>query len=192
MDNKFFTFIKPAIGFIDNGNFFRKPFSWLYTVIAVLNLLIPIFILVAAINNNVFKAPAKFVIVFILIWLVILFVSWISFQLWWDRREKVDKTSQVGQEFIATPVFAHLIQTSGEWFGVWVGILGFAFAFLTTIFLGSDGYMLANQLGMGFLGVGVQNIILMPIYGFLTIVFFRFIAEAFRALASIANNTKKL
>jgi len=33
--------------------------------------------------------------------------------------------------------------------------------------------------------------ILMPIYGFLIIVTTRFLAEQFRALASIANNTRK-
>ncbi|MFP4556823.1 MAG: hypothetical protein ACLFNU_08125 [Bacteroidales bacterium] len=192
MDSKFFTFIKPALTFVDNGDFFRKPFNWLYTILAALNLLAPIFILISAINNNIFTTPAKYIIVFILVWLVVLLVSWLSFQLWWDRREKVAKTSEVGQDFIATPVFSHFIQTIGEWFGLWVGILGFAFALIATIFLGSDGDFMARQLGMGFLGVGFQNIILMPIYGFLIIVFFRFLAETFRALASIANNTKKI
>jgi hypothetical protein len=39
--------------------------------------------------------------------------------------------------------------------------------------------------------VGFLSIILMPIYGFLIIVATRFLAEQFRALVSIANNTKK-
>ena len=48
MKNKFFTFLDPALALIDNGAFFRKPFRWLYTLLAVLNLLVPIAILVAA------------------------------------------------------------------------------------------------------------------------------------------------
>jgi hypothetical protein len=38
---------------------------------------------------------------------------------------------------------------------------------------------------------GFLFIILMPIYGFLIIVATRFLAEQFRALSSIANNTRK-
>lgn len=191
MENKFFTLIKPALNYIDKGNFFRQPFSWLYTIIAVLSLLVPFYLLYQAIDSNIFKAPAKFIIVFILIWFVIAFVSWLSFQLWWDRKSKVSKTTEEGEEFIATPVFSHLIQTFGECLGMWVGIVGFAFALIATIILGSEGAYLARTLGMGFLSTGAANIILMPIYGFLIIVFFRFAAEIFRALTSIANTAKK-
>ncbi len=191
MENKFFTLIRPMLSYIDKGDFFRKPFSWLYTIIAVLNLIIPFYILYTAIDGNIFKTPVKFIIVFILIWFVIAFVSWLSFQLWWDRKNKVSKTTEEGEEFIATPVFSHLIQTFGEWFGMWIGIVGFAFALIATIIIGSEGAYLARTLGLGFLETGAINIILMPIYGFLTIVFFRFIAEIFRALTSIANTAKK-
>ncbi|TVR41990.1 MAG: hypothetical protein EA394_04770 [Bacteroidia bacterium] len=191
MDNVFFNFIKPVLAFIDKGDFFRKPFGWLYTIIAVINLIIPIAVLVAAIDNNVFRMPGKFVFVFILIFLVVAFVSWLSFQIWWDRRDKVTITSKEGEEFIATPVFSHLIQTFGEWLGAWIGILGFSFALFSTIFLGEEARLLSGQIGLPFLETGILFIILMPIYGFLTVVFFRFLAEIFRALTSLANTAKR-
>ena len=191
MDNKFFTFIKPYLSFIDNGHLYRKPFSWLYVILAVINLILPIYVFYQAIKNQVFDSPAKYVIVFLLVWIIIAFASWISFQLWWDRKSKVINTSIESDEFVATPVFSHFIQTLGEWIGTWIGIVGFGIALLTTIILGKEGNSLSEQLGFGFMEVGFLSIILMPIYGFLIIVATRFLAEQFRALVSIANNTKK-
>jgi len=191
MDNKFFTFIKPYLSFIDNGHLYRKPFSWLYSLLAVVNLILPIYIFYKAVDNNFFNTSAKFVIVFLLVWIIIAFTSWVSFQLWWDRKTKVTTTSVEGDEFVATPVFSHLIQTLGEWLGTWIGIVGFSVALLTTIILGDDANYLSSQIGIPFLKTGFLFVILMPIYGFLIIVGTRFLAEQFRALSSIANNTRK-
>lgn len=192
MESKFFTFSKPYLSYIDDGALFRKPFSWLYVIIAIVNLLIPLFVLYMAIDNRVFSNPAEFVIVFILSWLIISFACWIGFQLWWDRKDKINMSSEKGDEFIATPVFAHLIQTTGEWLGTWFAIVGFGYSLLSTIFLGSQGGFLSSQIGLSFLGTGVLSIILFPVYGFLIIISSRFLAEMFKAVASIANSTKRL
>ncbi len=191
MENKFFTFIRPYLSFIDNGDLYRKPFSWLYIVFAGLNLLLPLYILYMAISNHIFSGPFKIVLVFFLAWLIIAFASWISFQLWWDRKDKIASSSSAEDEFIATPVFCHLIQTMGEWIGTWVAIVGFGVALLMTLFLGKEASMFASQMGFSFIGTGFVSIIIMPIYGFLIIVGSRFIAEQAKALAAIANNTKK-
>ena len=191
MENKFFTFIKPYLSYVDNGHLYRKPFSWLYALLAIINLIVPIFIFYQAVDNNIFDNPAKFVIVFLLVWVIIVFASWISFQLWWDRKSKVITSSSEGDEFVATPVLTHLIQTLGEWLGTWIGIVGFSVALLTTLILGEEGYYFTRALGLGFMETGFMFIILMPVYGFLIIVTTRFLAEQFRALSSIANNTRK-
>jgi len=190
MENKFFTFIKPYLSFIDNGHLYRKPFSWLYTLLAVVNLIVPIYIFNKAADNSIFDLPEKFIIVFLLLWLIIAFASWVSFQLWWDRKTKVTTTSVEGDEFVATPVFSHFLQTLGEWLGTWIGIVGFSGALLST-FAGIDVNYLSSKLGIPFLDDGFLYEILMPIYGFLIIVGTRFLAEQFRALSSIANNTRK-
>jgi hypothetical protein len=191
MDNKFFTFIKPYLSYIDNGHLYRKPFSWIYALLAIINLVLPIYIFYQAVDNSIFDTQAKFIIVFLLVWIIIAFASWISFQLWWDRKSKVISTSSEGDEFVATPVFSHLIQTIGEWLGTWIGIVGFSVALLTTIILGDEASYLSYQIGIPFLKTGFLFVILMPIYGFLIIVATRFLAEQFRALSSIANNTRK-
>lgn len=187
-----FLSIRPFINYIDNGFLFRNPFSWLYMLFAVINLVVPIYVFYKAADNRIFDAEGKIIIVFLIIWLIILFVSWVSFQLWWDRKTKVTTTSVEGDEFVATPVFSHLIQTIGEWVGIWISIVGFSVALLTTIILGDEGYYLSRQLGLGFMETGILFIILMPIYGFLIIVSTRFLAEQFKALSSIANNTRKI
>lgn len=190
MENKFFTFIKPYLSYIDNGHFFRKPFSWLYTLFAIINLLIPIYVFYQASDNGVFGSPAKFIIVFILLWIIVAFAGWVGFQLWWDRRSKINLSSSAGDGFIATPALSHFIQTFGEWVGTWMLIVGFSAALLSTIILGSDGYYLGGTLGIPYLNSGWLAVLTTPITGFLIIVFSRFVAEQIRALAAIANNTK--
>ena len=188
-DNKFFTFIKPCLDFIDNGSFYRKPFKWLYMLIAALNLFFPLYLLYQAISKDFFKyAPGKLIAVFILAFFIVAFACWIGFQIWWDRKDKVASTSTEGDNFVATPVFSHFIQTLGEFVGVWIAIVGFGVSLLLTL-LGSDSYGLSGILEFDFISAGILSAILAPVYGFLIVVFSRFLAEQFRALAAIANNT---
>ena len=191
MNNKFLTFIKPYLSYIDNGHLYRKPFSWLYSIFAILNLILPLVVLFMVVDNRVFRGEPDMIISFLLVWIIITFASWVSFQLWWDRKSKVIDTSVEGDEFVATAVFSHLIQTIGEWLGTWICIVGFGTALLTTIILGDEMSHLSREIGFGFLQTSKLDIVLMPIYGFLIIVATRFLAEQFKALTSIANNTRK-
>ena len=191
MENKFFTFLDPILGLIDDGAFFRKPFRWLYTLLAALNLLVPIGVLVAAIDNHVFNAGGKFVVAFIVLFLIICGLSWFGFQIWWNRRDKVNASSQDGDEFVAIPVFSHFLQTCGEWLGMYVGVGGFVLSLVAALFLGDSSGMMGHALGMGNLvGGSIWSCLLFPIYGFLIVVVARVFAELYRALASIANNTR--
>jgi hypothetical protein len=191
MNNKFFTFIKPYLNIIDNGLFFRKSFYWLYIILAVLNLVLPLYILYKAVDNHIFEFPAKFVTLFVVVWLIIAFVSWVSFQLWWNRKERVALSSELNDEFTATPVFSHLVQTAGEWLGTWIGVVGFLTTLLATIILGDEGSQFSRLIGIDFLSVGIPAIIITPIIGFLIIVIARFFAEQIKTLSAIANNTKR-
>ncbi|MCE5195215.1 MAG: hypothetical protein LLF28_07205 [Nitrospiraceae bacterium] len=191
MDNKFFNAIAPYLSFIDNGGMFRKPFKWLYMIISAINIIWPIYILYIALDSNIFHSAGKVVFVFILMWLTIAFAGWMSFQLWWNRSNKVEQTSSGSNDFVATPVFSHFIQTLGEWAGIWVGFVGFVFALLATIILGQQGAYIGQMMGLSFLKTGVWSIILMPVYGFLIIILARFFAEQWRTVVSIAINTKR-
>lgn len=192
-DNKFFTFFDPVLKYIDTGKFFREPFRWLYAIMAILNLLFPIAMLVMAIKNDLFRyGGGRFIAAFILVWIVIAFVSWIGFQIWWNRREKVYSVTGNNDDFVAIPIFSNFIQTLGEWLGMFVGIGGALFTLIAAIFLNGDTSMLHMFTPGPIASSGsLINIVLYPIYGFMIVVVARVMAETFRALAAIANNTKK-
>jgi hypothetical protein len=190
-NNIFFDFIAPYLSAIDDGRFFRKPMMWLYALIAVINIVIPFYILYQTIENQIFQAPAKFIIVFILVFITITFACWLGFQIWWNRKDKVDIISSPQEDFFAITVFSHFVQTLGEWAGTWIAIVGFMFSLLATLILGSEGAYLSQVFGLQFINISAISIILMPIYGFLIVIGFRVFAEALRALVAIADNTKK-
>ncbi len=190
MENKFFTFIKPYLSFIDQGHFFRRPFSWLYGLLAIFNLIFPLYILFS--KTIVFRASFEVVLAFLLVWVVLAFAGWIGFQIWWDRMMKLAVDSSTGDEFVATPIFSHFIQTLGEWFGTLFAIVGFAGLLISMILLGNDAYWFLKLIGLRFPVLGWTGIFLLPIIGYLIVILTRFLAEQFRALAAIANNTRKM
>ena len=192
MDNPFFNLFKPFFDYIDNGKLFRKPYGWLYAVIAVLNLLFPFFVLYQVIAEKLFSyMPGKYIFVFILVLIILLAAGWFSFQLWWNRKSKVENLTEESDEFVGIPVFSHLIQTAGEWLGSYIAIVGCLISLLVSLILGAEAGALSGIPGLSFfVSASFAGIVLMPLYGFIIIGLSRFIAEQARALASIANNTK--
>lgn len=214
MENKFFTFLNPYINYIDKGDFFRKPFSWLYALLAIVNLILPLYVIYNTYKmvSNPFSmmgmgdmsnmmegmgeqmpepsVPAKIWIALIIFAIFLLFAGWLCFQLWWNRMSKVLASSPEHAEFVATPSLSHFIQTVGESLGIQIAIVGVG-ATLSGLIAGGGmmgGVGMMNNLpGAG----GLLGLIMIPIWGFLITVIARFIAEAMRALTSIANNTKK-
>lgn len=185
MNNKLFTFLDPLLGYIDNGRFFREPFRWLYVIFAVLNLLFPIAILVKVIDMDFFKfAEGKAIFAFILVFIILCGGAWGSYLLWMNRKNKLKDIIQENNEFIAIPVVSHLTQTIGEWLGIYIGVIGTLCSLIIALFAANElQYIMPVSTGIFFL---------MPIYGFLIVVFARLLAELYRALAVIANNTRKL
>ena len=183
--NKFTDFISPVLKTVDNGDFFKKPMTWVYYLISFLNLLIPLFVLYHAIEVGIFSGGAKWVFGFILTWLFLAAACWVGFQIWWDRKDKVQESSKKDDRFASTPVFSHFLQTFGEWLGSFFAIAGFGSALIGAIFL-SGGSIPGLDM---FTGSWI-NIIIYPIVGYLIVVIFRFIAEQVRALVEIANNTR--
>ena len=183
-------FIAPFLSYIDSGKMFRKPFSWLYMLLAGLNAILPLYVIYKVIESQVFKfAPTKVIFAILFCWIVLCAACWVGFQIWWDRKDKVLLTSEEKSDFSLTPVIAHLFQTFGEWMGSFIAIVGLGFSLFGTIFLGDEiaalNYVMPLPIEVSALGM-----ILYPLYGFAIIVAFRFIAELCRCLAAIANNTK--
>lgn len=191
MKDKLLDTAQPLLAYIDSGEFFRRPLSWLYVALAVANLLAPFYVLYQTIDSGLFKyGGAKFGFSFFLVWLFVLAACWIGAQIWWNRKDKVLETSGEGSEFSATPAFSHFVQTLGENYGTFIAIIGFGFSLIATVFLGREAGMLSSGLNLP-INAGIFGVVLFPIVGYLIIVVSRFIAEQIRALAAIANNTKK-
>ncbi|MEY3344225.1 MAG: hypothetical protein RL090_1909 [Bacteroidota bacterium] len=183
--------LRTFLEYIDSGWFFRQPFSWMYALIAVVNLLFPLFVLYKAFDAGMFDNPNKVLGAFIFLWIIMAFAAWFSFQLWWDRKFKVVKAATGGDRFIAIPVISHFIQTTGEWMGCYIGFVGFLTALTAYLFVGEDATYIMYQMGVEYLALGFLSIMLIPFYGFMTVVFARAIAELLGALSAVANYTRK-
>lgn len=192
MDNKLFAFFDKVWNYIDNGKFYREPFRWLYAVIAALNLLFPLYVIYMATDSRILKFLSEGeVFACVLIFLLFIFLGIMSAHLWFNRQKKVKEYLQEDNDFVAIPVVSHFIQTLGEWLGFYLGVGGCIISLIFVIF-GLDSYV-GDILGGGFLhiGSGFIMVIIYPIMGFLVVVSGRLLAELYRALASIANNTKR-
>ena len=186
---KFLYFINPYLLYIDEGKIFRQPMKYIYGMFAIISLLIPVLILISGIRNRVFSVGFGAVVAIILIWLIIVIACWFGFQIWWNRLAKLESLYNEKDDFVATPIFSHFLQTAGEWLGTFIAIVGAGVSLIGGIFGNSD--QIVYSLGLpDFMASALWGIILLPLLGLLIIVTFRLLAEQLRALVSIANNTK--
>ena len=132
------------------------------------------------------------VIACILVFILFIFLGVMSFSLWMNRQKKLKFAFDDKNDFIAIPVVLHSIQTMGEWGGCYIGVRGCIASLLFVVF--GLGDSLERLLGYGILpiGTGLLMVLIYPVLGYLIVVPGRLLAELYRALASIANNTKKL
>jgi hypothetical protein len=186
-NHPFFRFSKPYLDLIGKG----KIFGFVYIIMAVVSLILPIAVIVMAANSGLFQyGGAKYVIAFIFSWLVIVFACWIGFQLWLDRRSRIKTIEE--SEFIATPILSEIMQTFGEWAGTLLGIIGAGVGLIASIILGEEVTFLFEAIGLDFMNFGALVIIIGPLIGAFLMIIFRFIAEQLRIAASLANNTKEI
>ena len=140
----------------------------------------------------------KAIIALILFSVFSIFIGLVSFQIFWDRKSKMILTSKDNDEFTAIPAIAHYIQTIGESIGSYISLMGTFIISIAIVFevcfgvyeLGKLFIMDLENLSNNLI-VGIPYVILPVIAGFMTIVFFRVIAEGIKAIVVIANNTRK-
>jgi hypothetical protein len=183
--NIFLEFARPYFDLIDSGALYRKPFEILYIILAGLNLLS-----ILGVLGFMFKGG----IALIITGLFTMFALWVGFQLWWNRREKVNSFATPGSEFVALPVFSHLWQTAGEWLGTFVAIAGTGASLGGLIgSIGStDGEGYYSDPMAAFTQLGFVGLVACPVGGFLILIATRAIAEQVRALTRVADNTRNI
>ena len=189
-ENPFFNWAKPYFDFIGKG----KIYSLVYVIMALCNLLLPMAVIFWVVKSGFLQNTGNEVMVaFMLSLLVIAFACWIGFQLWWNRKASIRRFENA--DFIAVPVVSEILQTTGEWLGTMSGIIGVGVGIIVTILMWD---LPKTGMGFGFFGIGQYfnfgpaMIIGGPVLGFMTLLFFRFLAELIRIMSSIANSTREI
>lgn len=190
MDNRFFSLLRPVLDYIDSGRVFRAFFRWMYILVAVLNLLLPVYLLVSSLHNKIYESAGMGLLVFIIAWLLLAGIGWCGFMLWWNRHYKVDEGLDHGARFQVVPMLAHFVCTFGEWLGMLVAVIGFLGAVgLTVVLQLESGTALAESFN-GIFSYSPYGIVAMPLLGLLILVFARLMAEAIAVLPALANKSK--
>ncbi len=176
------------LGYVDSGKFFRQPLQWVYYISGVLSVLIPIVLLISLLNL-MSGMPAKLVVMLILLWLVLVAVGIVVSVLWFKRAAKLKELLVEESKFVAIPALANFIQTAGEAFGLFYGVVGCAASLLVLIFGASAElpYYIIEELPP-LMNFGFTGIIVTPVAAYVFVVFTRFLAESVLALSDIANN----
>jgi hypothetical protein len=191
---KFLSAVVPLLNSIDSGVFYRTGFKLLYAITALICLLVPIVLMISGIANSIFEMPFGSVFVVFLVWLILTFALWLGFQVWWNRMRKIDSLLEDRDDFLALPLVADYVKTSGEVSGVVLvgaGVPIFVLLGIATIFDETLIYIL-SMLDINFTGIWliIASLVLV-VLAFVYMLFAKFIAEMIMALGSIANNTKK-
>lgn len=184
-ESKFFNFLDPVLSYIDSGKFFRQPFKWLYILIGVLNIMMPVTLIIRTSEIWKYMSGAS-CFASILIIIVAFALAYIGFIIWFKRGQNLKCEVGESTRFVAIPIVANLLQTIGEWSGVMIGVGGFVITLISLIFGGRELYYIMGE-GRGFIAL-----IMFPIIGYVSVVFMRFLAESCLALASIANSAKSI
>lgn len=191
MSNPFFSFIDPFLKSIDNNIFFKKSFSYLYLLMAALNILVPFYVIFKAIDLHLFDEGGKIALSIILILMVIIITCWLGFQIFWNRNAQLNNININNEDFIISIYVANFIQTIGEYLGLVASAGLFLINLILTLILSEENSYLINQfLGVNLFTYGFTSLLMTILFGFLIIVISRFISEQIKVFATIAKNTR--
>ncbi len=176
-----------ALAVVDDGSFFRKPLNWVYKAIGILGAIFQIVALVTIISETSDMLGSVGAYIFYVL-LVLAFIVEIIITViyWWKRSKMVTATSEPEDEIFVIPIIAHIIQCAGEITGIRMAILAVIFFFFP-FFAGDMGSFFVQ-----YIILPIALLVGFVIMAYLTVVFFRYIAECIKAKAITANAAKKI
>lgn len=189
--------------FIDNGVLLKKPMKWLYLLNAVLPFLIPVGVLVALISNARYDLNADYVgvwtsvvgYVFILLFVAALFiVAYVNFLFWMNRKQRLDTVVRTGDDIVAIPLLANLVQCVGESHAIFVGLVppvAAALFYLFGLLTGIDRFYSSGKFAWGLALVALVALGAAAA-AYIIVLFSHFIAERLRLLPQIANDVRDM
>lgn len=180
---KLFTYGKPLIDALDNGDALKKPLSIFYYVMAAGFILCPLYLAYEAIfEMSFFKWPFIDVIGVSVVFAAFAFSSWMSFQIVWNRKNKNVDSIKEDQGFLSTKIITDLMKLLGECFAVIVAITGTVGVIAGLMSDAASDFVDSD---------GIYYILIFPVIGYLILLGSRFFAEIINATADIARNTKR-
>lgn len=207
-----------VLNLIDNGELLKTPIKWLYIVNGLLPFILPIVLfivylkfIVAGFEFDIGWPIFIFMVLAGLILVAALIFAYLSFLFWNDRIKQFSLITGEGNKFIAIPVWAHIVRSFTEWWGLFVsGLLAssvvsiFICLLLTgfTLFENIPVYKIHKltrwfpdeffpALGTSVFG-SILLLILIAINGYLVILIGRFISERILIKAQIANDVRDI
>ena len=197
------------LSLIDSGKFFTRPMRWLYVVFAILSLVPTVLVLYYLYEAGVdgilghAKGWVKFsgYLFCIVFALFVIIAGVLMFYYWMDRSRKVTQVVNEGDQIVAMPVWAHLVQSLMESWGVYVCLVPPIGAVLFYVWGLISGFQVVNghfEFGdyVKTLFVGIVALALFIFVCFLVsyivILLAHFIGESIRVRAQIANDVRDL
>jgi len=163
------SIFKTYLKFIDSPRFFTTPFSWLYLVVAIAFLALPVYLLVQGIDNGIFKQykdgasagqfieGGKTVFAFILTLIAATVAAIVSFIVSWNGK-KNEKTEKLNIDFIidvCADIQALIIKALAHF----IAVFGFFAGLFALIF----GNKLFNHLGLSMVQGEVGAIVMLMV-----------------------------
>ena len=115
------------LSLIDSGKFFTRPMRWLYVFFAILSFIPTLFVLYYMYDeaNRILMyldgwAKYSGYLFCILFALFIIVSGLLMFYYWMNRSRKVVKIVNEGDQIVAMPIWAHLVQSLLESCGVYI------------------------------------------------------------------------
>jgi len=197
------------LSLIDSGKFFIQPVRWLYVLFACLSFVQALLILYLIYEMGIdgilqyTEGWIKFSgYLFCFIFAVFVIVSAIlMFYFWMNRSNKVVRVVNEGDQIVAMPVWAHLVQSILESSGVYLAIIpptGAVLFYLWCIFTGfkyvdpyADAGDIFKILLAGLLAL-VLFIFICLLLSYIIILIAHYIGESIRVRAQIANDVRDL
>lgn len=176
--------LNPLFDYLDSGKLFRQPMAVLYYILGIV-LGIACLVPLAKFWEEAKWIEGMYYVYAVYLTLIFLALGVFTVLFWFRRAGELKQDAPVGARFVAIPVVTNFFKVIGEWLGFVIAI-GCAAAGVGMILFASF------EIGSTAVLSGLAAIVGGVIGGYLTIVFFRFMAELYFAIASIANDTRKI
>ena len=162
--------------YIDNGSFFKDPISIIYRLIAFITMIFPLYLLLKAYDSGFLSSHTEGKLLALALMLIFLAVPicWVAGSIWWYRSRELSTITKGNSYFVTTPIFAHLLRTCGEAYGMLFCVLGCVVNVFLSIF-DVDLFLFR------FIDYGTKGVIMCPLVGYFIIIITRFLSELIQA-----------